>query len=143
MDFKDTAEEAAFRKEARAWLKANRLKKKEMAEMNGMDAAKTWQKRKYDAGWACLTWPEEYGGRGASPIENVIWNQEESKFDTPDSIFAIGQGMCAPTMMAWASSAISGKHLPAAFGSPLPARPMRRFSTTQGMVLIGWRCGWD
>jgi alkylation response protein AidB-like acyl-CoA dehydrogenase len=112
MDFKDTAEEAAFRKEARAWLKANRLKKKEMAEMNGMEAAKTWQKRKYDAGWACITWPEEYGGRGASPIENVIWNQEESKYDLPQGVFSIGQGMAAPTLMMWANDEDKARFLP-------------------------------
>ena len=112
MDFNDTAEEAAFRKEARAWLKANRLKKKEMADMNGMEAAKAWQKRKYDAGWACITWPQEYGGRGASPIENVIWNQEESKYDLPQGVFSIGQGMAAPTLMMWASDEDKARFLP-------------------------------
>ncbi len=112
MDFNDTAEEAAFRKEARAWLKANRLKKKEQAEMNGMEAAKTWQKRKYDAGWACITWPKEFGGRGASPIENVIWNQEESKYDLPQGVFSIGQGMAAPTLMMWASDEDKARFLP-------------------------------
>ncbi len=112
MDFKDTAEEAAFRKEARAWLKANRLKKKEMAELGGIEAAKLWQKRKYDAGWACITWPREYGGRGASPIENVIWNQEESKYDLPQGIFSIGQGMAAPTLMAWANDEDKARFLP-------------------------------
>ena len=112
MDFEDTAEEAAFRKEARAWLKANRLKKKEMTELGGMDAAKTWQKRKYDAGWACITWPKEYGGRGASPIENVIWNQEESKYDLPQGVFSIGQGMAAPTLMMWASDEDKARFLP-------------------------------
>ncbi|TNF83779.1 MAG: acyl-CoA dehydrogenase [Gammaproteobacteria bacterium] len=112
MDFKDTAEEAAFRKEARDWLKANRLKKKEMSEMNGMDAAKTWQKRKYDAGWACITWPKEFGGRGASAIENVIWNQEESKYDLPQGVFSIGQGMAAPTLMMWANDEDKARFLP-------------------------------
>jgi alkylation response protein AidB-like acyl-CoA dehydrogenase len=112
MDFKDTAEEAAFRKEARAWLKANRLKKKEMSEMTGMEAAKLWQKRKYDAGWACITWPEEYGGRGASPIQNVIWNQEESKYDLPQGVFSIGQGMAAPTLMMWANDDDKARFLP-------------------------------
>jgi len=112
MDFKDTAEEAAFRKEARAWLKANRLKKKEMSEMTGMEAAKLWQKRKYDAGWACITWPQEYGGRGASPIQNVIWNQEESKYDLPQGVFSIGQGMAAPTLMMWANDDDKARFLP-------------------------------
>jgi alkylation response protein AidB-like acyl-CoA dehydrogenase len=112
MDFKDTAEEAAFRKEARAWLKANVPKKKELAGLDYMAQAKLWQKRKYDAGWACITWPKEYGGRGATPIQNVIWNQEESKYDLPAGVFGIGQGMAAPTLMTWADDDAKARFLP-------------------------------
>ena len=112
MDFNDTAEEAAFRTEARAWLTANAPRKDELAGLDDVQAAKLWQKRKYDAGWACIRWPAEYGGRGASAIEQVIWNQEEGKLNTPGSVFAIGQGMAAPTLMAWASEEHKRKHLP-------------------------------
>ena len=112
MDFKDTAEEAAFRKEARAWLKANRPKKKDLAGLGEIEKSKLWQKRKYDAGWACITWPKEYGGRGASPIENVIWNQEEAKFNMPGGVFGIGQGMAAPTLMMWADDETKARFLP-------------------------------
>ncbi|MGE0625945.1 MAG: acyl-CoA dehydrogenase family protein [Pseudomonadales bacterium] len=112
MDFNDTAQEAEFRKEARAWLKANRPKKKELEGLNYIEQAKLWQKRKYDAGWACITWPKEFGGRGASPIENVIWNQEESRFDLPGGVFAIGQGMAAPTLMTWANDETKKRFLP-------------------------------
>jgi alkylation response protein AidB-like acyl-CoA dehydrogenase len=77
---------------------------KELAGKNYIQQAKLWQKRKYDAGWACITWPKEYGGRGASAIEQVIWNQEESKFEgLPGGVFGIGQGMAAPTLMTWAT----------------------------------------
>ena len=112
MDFNDTAEEAAFRSEARAWLEANAPKREELEGLDEIAAAKLWQKRKYDAGWACIRWPEEYGGRGASAIEQVIWNQEEGKFATPGGVFAIGQGMAAPTLMAWAKEEHKRKHLP-------------------------------
>jgi alkylation response protein AidB-like acyl-CoA dehydrogenase len=112
MDFKDTAEEAAFRKEVRAWLKANRPKKKDLEGLDYIEQAKLWQKRKYDDGWACITWPKEYGGRGASPIENVIWNQEESKYDLPGGVFSIGQGMAAPTLMMWANDEDKARFLP-------------------------------
>ncbi len=112
MDFKDTKEEAAFRKEARSWLKANVPKKKELKGLNYIEQAKLWQKRKYDAGWACITWPKEYGGRGASSIEQVIWNQEESKYDLPGGIFGIGQGMAAPTLMAWGTEEAKARYLP-------------------------------
>ena len=112
MDFDDTPREAKFRAEARAWLQANFPDKAELEGLGPIGRAKLWQKRKYDAGWACIRWPEEHGGRGASAIEQVIWNQEEAGFDTPDSIFAIGHGMCAPTMMAWATEEQNKEHLP-------------------------------
>jgi len=110
MDFNDTPEEAAFRSEVRAWLEAN-AERKEPNDVAGVDlgervdaetlaAAKAWQKKKADAGWACITWPKEFGGRGATAIQSVIFGQEESKFRTPPNIFGIGHGMCAPTVMA-------------------------------------------
>src|SRR5262245_13709203 len=110
MDFNDTPEEAAFRAEARAWLTANaELKDPGEAGTDALSEAESediirwaqeWQAKKADAGWACITWPVEFGGRGASGIQSVIWNQEESKFKTPPNIFAIGQGMLGPTIMA-------------------------------------------
>lgn len=109
MDFNDTPEEAKFRAEARAWLDANaeRLKPGDatavMSERGGAEIitwAKTWQAKKADAGWACITWPSEYGGRGANAIQSVVWHQEESRYKTPPNVFAIGQGMLGPTMMA-------------------------------------------
>ena len=109
MDFNDTPEEAAFRAEARAWLEANAEIKDpndpgddllgERTDPGTIAAAKAWQKKKADGGWACITWPEEFGGRGATPIQNVIWGQEESKFKTPPNIFGIGIGMCGPTVL--------------------------------------------
>lgn len=112
MDFNDSPDEATFRAEARAWLEANVPAREELEGLDEVEAAKLWQKRKYDAGWACIRWPAEYGGRGAGAIEQVIWNQEESRFPTPGSVFAIGQGMAAPTLMAWASEEHKREHLP-------------------------------
>jgi len=109
MDFTDTPEEAKFRAEARTWLEANARRRG--PEDRGTDVlgehatdeivaeAKIWQKKKSDAGWACITWPEEYGGRGATAIQKVIWGEEESKFVTPPAIFNIGIGMCGPTIL--------------------------------------------
>ncbi len=112
MDFKDTPEEAAFREQARQWLQANAPTREELDGLDYIAAAKLWQKRKYDGGWACITWPKEHGGRGATPIENVIWGQEEARVETPDSVFAIGHGMCGPTMMAWATDEQNQRYLP-------------------------------
>ncbi len=112
MDFNDTEAEAKFRTEARQWLEANVPGADELAQLDYIGRAKLWQKKKYDARWACIGWPEAHGGRGASAIEQVIWNQEEARFDTPESIFGIGMGMCAPTMMAWATAEQNQRYLP-------------------------------
>ncbi|MCB1644793.1 MAG: acyl-CoA dehydrogenase [Pseudomonadales bacterium] len=124
MDFSDTKEEAAFRAEARAWiaenaptylyepLSASGFGTTRTGEYDPITEAKKWQKKKADAGWACLMWPKEYGGRGASPIENVIWSQEEGVYGKLSGSFIIGQGMCAPTMMAFASEAHKNNFLP-------------------------------
>jgi acyl-CoA dehydrogenase len=112
MDFADTPKEAAFREEARTWLKNNVPSEKELAGLDPIKAAKLWQKRKYDAGWACITWPKEYGGRGASAIEQVIWNQEESQYELPGGVFSIGQGMAAPTLMTWATEEAKARFIP-------------------------------
>ena len=113
MDFEDTKEEAAFRSEARAWLEANAPTEDEMSGMDGMARAKFWQKRKADAGWACIKWPQEYGGRGANPIETVIMGQEEAQVVAPETgVFGIGQGMAAPTLMTYADEEAKAQFLP-------------------------------
>jgi len=112
MDFADTQKEAAFREEARTWLKNSVPAAKELAGLDPIRQAKLWQKRKYDAGWACITWPKEFGGRGASAIEQVIWNQEESQYELPGGVFSIGQGMAAPTLMTWATEAAKARFIP-------------------------------
>ncbi|MBN9007638.1 MAG: acyl-CoA dehydrogenase [Rhizobiales bacterium] len=124
MNFDDTPQEAAFRAEARKWVEANapkdlhgelsqsslgriRLKNRDMVEVG-----KAWQKKKADAGWACLSWPKDYGGRGASPIEKVIWQQEEGVYGKLTQPFQIGEGMCGPTVMAFGSEQSKRDRLP-------------------------------
>jgi alkylation response protein AidB-like acyl-CoA dehydrogenase len=63
MDFNDSAQEAAFREEVRNWLKDNVPTDDELSGLDYIGRAKLWQKRKYDAGWACIRWPEEHGGQ--------------------------------------------------------------------------------
>lgn len=106
MDFNDTPEEAAFRAEARAWLEANAPAPGPAgrSEAELLKAAKAWQAKKAEAKFTCITWPAAYGGRGGTPLQQVIYNQEEAKFDPPRGFFDIGLGMCVPTVMAFADS---------------------------------------
>lgn len=110
MDFKDTPEEGAFRAEARAWLQANAPVRGQTAEQGPDDEdnslvkrAKAWQLKKAEAGYGAITWPKEFGGRGGKPMEQVIWNQEQSKFDVPSGVYEIGLGMCIPVMLTYAT----------------------------------------
>lgn len=124
MNFDDNTAEAAFRAQARAWIQANAPTElyDELAStgfgqpaLNRPDAlaiSKAWQKKKQEGGWACLHWPKEYGGRGASPIERVIWQQEEGPYAKLGGPFVIGHGMCGPTVMAYASEEQKRRLLP-------------------------------
>ncbi len=112
MDFNDTPEEAAFRAEVRAWLEANATPKaadgttaRHDTTAALLDAARAWQSKKAQAGFAAITWPKEYGGLGGTPMQQVIYNQEESRFDVPRGVYEIGLGMCIPTLMAYATPA--------------------------------------
>lgn len=121
MNFEDTPQEAAFRKKARAWLESNArlrppgeiaaspLGERESADV--IQKAKDWQTKKFDEGWAVLTWPKEYGGQGLGRLEAVVWSQEEAKFDVAPNIYAIGHGMLGPTIMAHGNDAQKQQHI--------------------------------
>lgn len=120
MDFHDTPQEAQFRDKARAFLQENAPKfelkgettrnKEDVTEE--LDRAKAWQACKADAGFACIEWPEQYGGRGLSPIFTIIYRQEEEKYAVPRGFFEIGLGMAAPTLMAYGTEEQKQQYLP-------------------------------
>ena len=118
MDFNDTPDQATFREKCRTWLENNAPYKDGSAKMESfankdiLKEAKEWQKKKYNAGWAMLHWPKEYGGIGATPIERIIWANEEAKFNVPKGIFEIGLGMCGPVMMTYATEEQKERYLP-------------------------------
>src|SRR5487761_2031545 len=120
----DGSNTASFRAEARKWIDANAPREFEaelskaslgrikLKQHDIVEVAKAWQKRKSDGGWVCLHWPKEYGGRGATPVERVIWQQEEGVYFKLTSPFQIGEGMCGPTLMAYGSEADKRRYLP-------------------------------
>jgi len=111
VDFDDTPDEAAFRTDARAWLAAHApLKGSDLDFSTGflentmspdefMNRAKAWQRLLVDEGWAGITWPKAYGGRGGTAIQSVIFNQEASQYGVAVNTFAVGIGMAGPTIL--------------------------------------------
>ncbi|MFN3233272.1 MAG: acyl-CoA dehydrogenase family protein [Alphaproteobacteria bacterium] len=115
MDFNDTPEEAEFRAEVRAWLADNVPSDWRDRMVNGRfgEVCREWQKIKYDGGWACVNWPKEYGGRGLTPIQSVIWSQEESKVAPPSAaMLVVGLGMTGPMLMVHANDEQKARLLP-------------------------------
>ena len=116
MDIGDSPEEAAFRAEARAFLEQHAERKTPAVtsadEMNRHDPnwmldhlerCRVWQHVLYDNGWAGITWPKEFGGRGGTGIQQAIYSEEESQFDVQAGVFTVGIGMVAPTLMVHAT----------------------------------------
>ena len=108
MDFNDSPEEAEYRAEVKAWLDENAKEylsppPEGLTEKDAIHRSKTWQAKKAAGGYAAITWPTEFGGAGGTPMQKVIYEQEESGYFLPGNIFTIGLGMCIPTMMAYAT----------------------------------------
>jgi len=90
VDLRDSPDEAAFRAEVRAWLAANLPS----------EPGREWSRRMYDAGYAGLTWPEEYGGRGEPYTHQAIVLEEFARAEAPQHVNVIALGMAGPTIMA-------------------------------------------
>ncbi len=103
MDLGLTPGELKFRDELRGWLKANlpqKMVKTAASAADYHDYLKGWQKKLYDGGWAGVSWPPESGGRGASFIEQAIFQEEMALADAPERMGTIGQGLVGPTIIA-------------------------------------------
>ena len=113
MDFDDTPEEAAFRAEARAWLDDHAARRPgvesgtirthvsdDAGQARHVAAVRKWQRTLYEDHWAGITWPKEFGGRGGSPMQQMIFSQEQAEYDVPVGALVVGLGMVAPTLMA-------------------------------------------
>jgi acyl-CoA dehydrogenase len=130
MDFEDSPEEAAFRAEVRTWLDANakpRVKREaadpmdERSDPAAMKKAREWQKTKANKGYARITWPKGMGGIAGTPMQSIIFGQEESKYDVPAGApFAIGLGMCIPTVMTYCGDETKNRYVkPAVEGTEI------------------------
>src|SRR5260370_1477952 len=115
MDFELSEPEKKFRDEVRGWLKANKPRDNgSMAEgqKSFIDSRRAWQKKLYDAGYVGITWPKEYGGRGAGFMGQLIFNDEMILAPAPEPIHVIGPGMGRPRVLTHRTHG-QKKHYPA------------------------------
>ncbi|MEU9272613.1 acyl-CoA dehydrogenase family protein [Streptomyces sp. NPDC048251] len=104
-----------FREEARTWLEENvpgeRRPESDGPEVREYDAE--WHRRQYEGGWAGIDWEPEYGGRGLSLIEQVVWYEELVRAKAPGrGIFSVAFGHAGPTLIVRGSEQQKAFHLP-------------------------------
>ncbi len=103
MDLTLTPGEQEFRDQMRSWLEANVPEPyagNEHADETGyVEYLRAWQRRLFDAGYTGLTWPEAYGGRGATPIEQSIFIEEMARARAPAIIGTLGLSLIGPTII--------------------------------------------
>jgi alkylation response protein AidB-like acyl-CoA dehydrogenase len=115
VELRDTAEEAAFRAELREWLEASLPEDKRGgrggAQRFDDSFGREWSRKLYDAGYAGLTWPKEYGGAGAPYSFQAIFYEEMARAQAPAHVGVIGLGMAGPTIMAHGTDEQKEAHL--------------------------------
>jgi alkylation response protein AidB-like acyl-CoA dehydrogenase len=115
MDLNLTPGEVRFRDELRAWLTSNVPKdwdeKREESLESRFDYLRVWQRKLFDGGWAGLSWPQAYGGRGASLMEQVIFYEEMARASAPPMANVLGLGLIGPTIIAFGTETQKKRYL--------------------------------
>jgi alkylation response protein AidB-like acyl-CoA dehydrogenase len=97
--------------------------------------AKAFQRKKFDAGFAGITWPKEWHGQAGTPVQQMIYDQEEAKYDTTVNAIGLQLNICMPTICRWgtqeqrdrfAPPALRGEEVWCQFYSAANARDTRR-----------------
>ncbi len=123
MDFGFSPEEEAFRAELRSWLErelpAHRTSwppsddEFTLHPDRAFDACLAWHRRLHAGGWVGVAWPRQYGGRGATLVEQMIFQEEMVRAGAPPGVNTIGLMLVGPALMEWGSEAQRRRHLPA------------------------------
>jgi alkylation response protein AidB-like acyl-CoA dehydrogenase len=100
VDLTLSPQEEAFRDELRGWLAEHHPGPEPEGDEAGFEFRRAWQKNLYEGGWAGVSWPREYGGRGASLIEQAIYNEEVVRAKAPAAANVLGLAMGGPTVIA-------------------------------------------
>ncbi len=118
MDFSYTVDERAFRDTLREWLRANlpegwgdtvfEPEDEDARAMFRLD----WEKKLYKGGWSGLDWPKDYGGRGASLIEQAIFAEELARAKAPEGLNIIGRNLAGSTLLHHGTEQQKKRYLP-------------------------------
>ena len=120
MDFNLSSEDERFRAELRAWLEINAPKAQHRSEL-GMAAEEDegdwqrrvgWYRKLHSGGWIGIHWPKEYGGRGASVLQNVIYAEELERAGAPVPFLGMGLSLLGPTLIHWGTEEQKQRYLP-------------------------------
>ena len=119
MDFRYSPAEEAFRTELRAWLDAHlprHFAPGELTEELDPDARfeklLAWHRAMHAGGWVGIHWPREYGGRGATLLEQLVYAEEMGRAGAPQPINPIAIMMVGPTLMQWGTEAQKRRFIP-------------------------------
>src|ERR1041384_6820950 len=105
MDLNSTPAEDRFRNEFRSWLHSNIPDSWDPSAFQEEDPKqrfeflRAWQKKMFEAGWVGIHWPQEYGGRGATLIEQTIFIEEMARAAAPPLINVLGLSLLGPTLI--------------------------------------------
>ena len=113
MDLRATDADEAFRRDVRAWLEARLVG--EFTTLRGRggpgdehfatDLRRAWERSLAEAGWTCLGWPKEHGGRDATLAQQVIFHEEYARAGAPGRLGHIGEELLGPTIIAFGTEA--------------------------------------
>jgi alkylation response protein AidB-like acyl-CoA dehydrogenase len=121
MDFEYTPEQEAFRAQVREWLLDNLpphlciddpMDERIAPNRDVFEKRQAWQRKLAEGGWVGLSWPKEYGGREASLLEQIIFDEEYFRARAPILPGYSGVGLLGPTLMQWGSEDQKKKYLP-------------------------------
>ncbi|WP_085870699.1 MULTISPECIES: acyl-CoA dehydrogenase family protein [unclassified Nocardioides] len=120
MDLTYSDEDQAFRAEVRGWLEEHLSG--EWAELRGLggagrdheahDERVAWNRLMAEHGWTCVGWPKEYGGRGLSLFQQVIFHEEYARANAPVRVNHLGEELLGPTLMAFGTDEQKQRFLP-------------------------------
>ena len=107
MDLNYSPEDRAFRAKTREWLAANAPQE----DLKTLAERKAWHRKLYEAGYVGMLWPREYGGWGATPMQQAIVQDEMARVGAPPPINGLGIGFIGPTIIVHGTPAQKERYL--------------------------------